>query len=114
MRIRKARQILKSLSDDTRLRILNLLGNAELNVTEICCIIGRKQSSVSKHLTRLRLTGMVNDRRRGMNVFYYLPDMDDRAQKRLISSITEGLSGLEVFRSDLARLKEIKKVRKKR
>lgn len=109
MRIKKARQILKSLADDTRLRIINLLGKQELNVTELCEILGVSQSNLSKHLARLRLTGVVNDRREGLNVYYYLRKPENRAHKELISTITVGLSELEVFKKDLGKLSKTKK-----
>lgn len=114
MRIRKARQILKAFSDDTRLRALNLLKREELTVTEICRILNRNQSIVSKHLSRLRLTGMVDDRRKGLNVYYYLTQSKDLSHARLVNSIIAGLSGLEKLKEDLRRLKDLKKKSKAR
>ena len=108
MRIRRARQILKSLADDTRLRIVNLLNSEQLNVSELCAILGKRQSNLSKHLARLRLTGVVTDRREGLNVYYYLRNPDNRAHKELLNSIISGLSGLKVFKEDLKKLKKIK------
>ena len=113
MRIKKARQILKSFADDTRLRVINLLNRQELNVTELCEILGSSQSNLSKHLARLRLTGVVNDRREGLNVYYYLRKPENRAHKELINSITVGLSELETFKKDLNKLNELKKVKSK-
>ena len=112
MRLKKARQIFKAFSDDTRLRIVNLLNREELSVTEICRILNRKQSIISKHLTRLRLTGIVGDRRKGVNVYYYLIRSKDRSHDRLVKAITDGLSGLEVFKDDLRRMRELKKKRR--
>ena len=109
MRIKKARQILKSFADDTRLRIINLLNNQELNVTELCKILHSTQSNISKHLTRLRLTGVVGDRRKGVNVYYYLTKPVDRAHQGLLNAITFGLAELETFKQDLEKLKNFKK-----
>ena len=113
MRIKKARQILKSFADDTRLRVINLLNRQELNVTELCEILGSSQSNLSKHLARLRLTGVVNDRREGLNVYYYLRKPENRAHRELINSITMGLSELETFKKDLDKLNELKKAKSK-
>ena len=44
----------KVLSDDTRLRILNLLFQLELNVDEMMQIMDMQQSRVSKHLKILK------------------------------------------------------------
>ena len=109
MRIKKARQILKSFADDTRLRIINLLNKQELNVTELCGILQSSQSNISKHLTRLRLTGIAGDRRDGLNVYYHLIKPKNKAYKELLNSITVGLADLETFKRDLEKLKELKK-----
>jgi len=109
MRIKKARQILKSFADDTRLRIINLLSNKELSVTELCEVLNKNQSNVSKHLARLRLTGIVGDRRERFNVHYCLLKPKEKARKELLNAITIGLAELETFKQDLERLKERKK-----
>ena len=113
MRIKKARQMLKSFADDTRLRVINLLGKQRLNVTELCELLGASQSNLSKHLARLRLTGVVSDQREGLNVYYSLRIPENRAHKELIDTITEGLSELETLKRDLEKLKELKKTRSK-
>jgi len=111
MRIKRVRQILKSLADDTRLRTVNLLSKHELNVTELCKVLGSSQSSVSKHLARLRLTGVVIDKRKGLNVYYHLNKPEDKAHRGLIDTITSGLSELEIFKKDLVKLNKLKKAR---
>ena len=108
MRIKKARQILKSFADDTRLRIINLLNHQELNVTELCGILHKNQSNLSKHLSRLRLTGVVGDKRDGLNVYYYLIKPKERAHQELLNAITVGLRELEAFKQDLENLKKPK------
>ena len=113
MRIKKADQILKSFADETRLRIINLLSGYELNVTELCDVLQSEQSNLSKHLTRLRLTGVVHDRKDGLNVYYQLIKPEEKAYKELFRIVTVGLAGLETFKQDLDRLKEIRKADKK-
>ena len=108
MKIKKARQILKSFADDTRLRIINLLNNQELNVTELCKILNKNQPNLSKHLSRLRLTGIAGDKRSGLNVYYYLIKPEEKAHKELLNSITVGLVELEAFKQDLDGLKKLK------
>ncbi|MBU0478775.1 metalloregulator ArsR/SmtB family transcription factor [bacterium] len=112
MRIKKADQILKSFADETRLRVINLLSKHELNVTELCEVLQSNQSNLSKHLTRLRLTGVVCDRKDGLNVYYQLIKPEGKAYKELLRIVTVGLDGLETFKQDLDRLKEIRKIRK--
>ncbi|MBN1354157.1 MAG: winged helix-turn-helix transcriptional regulator [Candidatus Omnitrophica bacterium] len=114
MRIKKARQILRSFADDTRLRIINLLSKQELNVTELHKILGSSQSNISKHLARLRLTGVVGDFRKGFNVYYHIYEPENRAHKKLITAIIAGLSELKIFKKDIVKLNVIKKLEKAR
>lgn len=109
MRLKRARQILKAFSDDTRLRIVNLLNRQGMTVTEICRTLNRNQSIISKHLARLRLTGIVGDSRKGANVHYYLIRGKDRAHNKLVRSIADTLSGLDMFKQDLKNLRKLKK-----
>ena len=46
--------LFKTLGDENRLRIINLLRKEELCVCEIEAILNTTQSNVSRHLTRLR------------------------------------------------------------
>ena len=55
--------LLKALSDETRLRIYSLLAKAELCVCEIEDILNLSQSLVSNHLAVLRRAGLVKARR---------------------------------------------------
>lgn len=66
--------LLKTLGQPTRLKILELLVNGERCVCEIFPAIGGEQSNVSKHLGFLRSQGIVVADRRGMRVFYRLAD----------------------------------------
>jgi ubiquinone/menaquinone biosynthesis C-methylase UbiE/DNA-binding transcriptional ArsR family regulator len=64
--------ILKILSDPTRLRILSLLSREELSVAELQEILGMGQSRISSQLALLRQVDLVADRREGKNAFYSL------------------------------------------
>ena len=64
--------ILKALSDPTRLRILALLSREELSVAELQEILGMGQSRISSQLALLRTANLVTDRREGKNAFYSL------------------------------------------
>jgi len=64
-------QIFKALGDETRLRIMALiLGGQELCVCDIMAALDLPQSTVSRHLSYLRNTGLVNDRRQGIWMYY--------------------------------------------
>jgi ArsR family transcriptional regulator len=65
-------RVLKALANETRLMIIDRLGRGECQVGELVRIVGTDQSTVSKHLALLRSVGVVDDERRGSNVFYRL------------------------------------------
>jgi len=65
-------RILKALANETRLRIIALLGRGECHVGELVRAIGVDQSTVSKHLAILRSVGVVDDERQGNTVLYRL------------------------------------------
>src|SRR5437868_7911457 len=58
------------LADPTRLRLLLLLGEAELTVAELQEIMGMGQSRISSHLAQLKRAEVLQDRRAGKNVYY--------------------------------------------
>jgi len=65
-------EILKALAHPTRLAIVDFLKTGEKCVCEIIEYLGEKQSNVSKHLSILRQTGIVDTRKDGLNVYYIL------------------------------------------
>jgi DNA-binding transcriptional ArsR family regulator len=72
--IKKVSQLYKVLSDPTRLRILLLLKQGELNVTSIGEQLSMEQSAVSHQLRLLRDTHVVRSRRQGKTIYYRLDD----------------------------------------
>ncbi len=66
------------LSDPTRIRLLSALAQGEQSVTCLAEIIGAQTAAVSQHLTKLRLAGIVRQRREGNFMFYTLNDVHAR------------------------------------
>ncbi len=65
--------LLKALSDETRIKILEeLRRKKKLNVSEICERLGKDQSSISHHLYCLRNCGLVSTEREGKFIVYSL------------------------------------------
>lgn len=64
--------ILKIISDSTRLRLLALLSREELSVAELQEVLGMGQSRISSQLALLRQADVVSDRREGKKAFYSL------------------------------------------
>ena len=68
MDTKRYRKYFKAFSDRSRLRILGLLAAKEMTVNEIVAVVGLSQSTVSRHLSVLRDSGIVDDRRDGQMV----------------------------------------------
>jgi ArsR family transcriptional regulator len=84
-------QIYKALADETRLRILALLlSEGELCVCDIIAALKLPQSTVSRHLARLRNAGWVIDRRCGLWIYYSIQD-NGAGQKELITLLKKQL-----------------------
>jgi len=67
-------KILKALSDETRLKILEFLLDGEKCVCEIFPHVERTQSTVSIQLSVLEKAGILNSRRDGKKIFYKIGD----------------------------------------
>lgn len=65
-----ATEVLKLLADETRLRIVWALLHGEHSVNQLARHVGAQPASVSQHLAKLRLAGLVSRRRDGTSHFY--------------------------------------------
>ena len=73
--IRRVAELLKQVSDPTRLQVLMLLSEKERNVSELCTDLGtQSQPAVSHHLALLRHGRLIEPRRSGKHNFYALTD----------------------------------------
>ncbi len=67
---RKASELLKALSHETRLLVLCLLTEGEKTVTELEKTMSMPQAAVSQQLARLRFDRLVTTRREGRTIYY--------------------------------------------
>jgi ArsR family transcriptional regulator len=65
-------QILKALAHPSRLLIVEELSRGERCVCELAELVGAEMPTVSRHLALLREAGIVDDEKRGVQVFYRL------------------------------------------
>jgi len=87
--------LFKALADETRLRIMALLlTEQELCVCDIIAAVKLPQSTVSRHLAYLRKSGLVNDRRCGLWMYYSIVDSDGVFQRELIQFLKRNLAAL--------------------
>jgi len=68
----KSINYLKTISNETKLRIVSLLINHELCVCEMEEILGIRQVNISKNLNSLKDAGIVDSRREKQRAFYFL------------------------------------------
>jgi ArsR family transcriptional regulator len=103
-----AARILKSLADESRLRILHLLTQEELNGSDLMEILNLGQSRVSTHLNLLKEVGLVVDRRAGRHTFYSIAPGPGA---KLLQPVLDGASSSAEFASDLAGLAVVREAR---
>jgi len=100
-------QIFKALSDETRLRIMALLvSGRELCVCDIMAALNLPQSTVSRHLSYLRNTGLVDDRRQGIWMYYRINKEGGKHGVDLFPLLAAMLSEADQAAGDRQRLEE--------
>ncbi|HEY1961073.1 MAG TPA: metalloregulator ArsR/SmtB family transcription factor [Rhizomicrobium sp.] len=102
--------MLQAAADPTRLRLLFLLAEAELTVTELTTIMGQSQPRVSRHLKLLCEAGLLERFKEGSWVFHRLADAG------LSAAFAKELMGLPIeersaFEADRARLANVRAAR---
>ncbi len=101
----------KALSDETRLRILNLLLERECCVCEVMQALDVSQTRASRNLGILEDAGFVESRRDGLWIVH---SIDEEGMKRysadLVEIIKNALEGNEVVALDRERLKTATRV----
>jgi len=105
-------EIFKTLSDETRLRILKILEHGELCVCDIVAALDLIQPKVSFHLGVMKEAKLIKDRRQGKWIHYCIDDTD-LFRRFLILTVIEKISEKAVSH-DKVRLKEFLENKKTR
>ena len=102
---------IKALSDETRLRILNLLLEKECCVCEVMQALDISQTRASRNLSVLYDAGFLKLRKDGLWSLY---SVDAEGMKphfsNLLEAVRRGLDGNELVVEDRRRLKKAKRV----
>lgn len=104
--------VLKSLSDETRLRILNLLYEQDLCVRDVMETLQIPQAKASRHLIYLKNAGLVKDRKNAQWVDYSL--IRDERLRFIDHLVHDTLRGIGRYQLDLANLSICMKQKKPR
>ena len=86
--------VVKSLTDENRLRILLSLSNGKKTVSKIVDEVNLSQSLVSHHLKELRRFLVVKDQRKGLFVHYELADKRVLEVMEILADLAEDLVAL--------------------
>lgn len=100
--------IYQCLCDQTRLRILNLLGGGELCVCHFQRILGEPQVKISKHLAYLRSHGLVETRRDKNWMIYRLPLRPSAELSVNLACLQDCVREDPAFRADSAKLRKLR------
>jgi len=96
---------LKALSDETRLRIINLLWVENLCVCEIEAILQSSQSNVSRHLAKLRDAGIIYSEKKSQWVYYGMSNEAIKHHAFIKTLLDEDIAKYPQYKKDIAKLK---------
>jgi ubiquinone/menaquinone biosynthesis C-methylase UbiE len=101
---------LEAAGEVTRLRLLGLLCEAELTVSELVAILGQSQPRVSRHLKLLVDAGLAERQREGAWAFFRLAEPGGALARDLIARVSPDDPTLQ---SDRARLEVTREARRR-
>lgn len=93
-----------ALSDNTRLRLLNLMGEDEVCVCFFVEILGANQPKISRHLAYLRKAGLVASRREGKWMHYRITTPAEPHAARILRNVRNWLEENPEMRLERERL----------
>ncbi len=97
-------ELLKTIADTNRLRILALLDGRIPCVCDLEAALLLNQSNLSRHLNRLRHAGLVQATKKGLFVYYQRIDQADPGIKPILDGLYEALRQAPAFADDQVRL----------
>lgn len=99
--------LFKALADQTRLRLINLIGNDEICVCFFVEVMNTNQPKISRHLAYLKRAGVVAARREGKWMHYRLIEPADPHAARIFREVRSWLDNNPAMVTDRTRLKRI-------
>jgi ArsR family transcriptional regulator len=94
----------QALGDNTRLRLLNLMGDQEICVCYFVEILGQPQPKISRHLAYLRKAGIVIPRREGTWMHYRIMMPPHVGAAHILRQTLDWMKGDRAMQADRARL----------
>jgi ArsR family transcriptional regulator, arsenate/arsenite/antimonite-responsive transcriptional repressor len=100
--------MMKALSDETRIRILNILKEGDLCVCELEVLLNINQSNVSRHLNKLTTAKILDYFKIAQYVYYKINEDTIREYPFIKEIIEEHSTRVKQSSEDLKRLKNYK------
>lgn len=99
--------LFKALADQTRLRLINLIGDEEICVCFFVEVLKTNQPKISRHLAYLKRAGVVAARREGKWIHYRLVEPADPHAARIFREVRSWLDNDAAMVTDRTRLRKI-------
>jgi ArsR family transcriptional regulator, arsenate/arsenite/antimonite-responsive transcriptional repressor len=106
----KPNQLFKAFSDETRLRILNLLAQRQHCVCEFQDILRVPQPTISRHLAYLRRCGLVEEHRNGKFILYALAAAQNPLHAALVRCVSGCFQEIDFLKRDIERARKTKPI----
>lgn len=71
-RLKRQAEVFSALGHPSRMAIIHSLGSGPVCACDLAEVAGCSPSTTSRHLTVLRHAGLIEDERRGKQIFYHL------------------------------------------
>lgn len=97
----------QALGDNTRLRLLNLMGDQEICVCYFVEILGQSQPKISRHLAYLRNAGIVTARRQGKWMHYRMVMPPNEGAAETLQQVLGWLKDEKVMQADRSKLTKV-------
>jgi ArsR family transcriptional regulator len=94
----------QALGDNTRLRLLNLMGDQEICVCYFVEILNQPQPKISRHLAYLRKAGIVTTRRDGKWMHYRIVMPSNEGAAKVLQEILRWFKEEKTMQADRAKL----------
>ena len=103
--VRPLSRLFRALGDETRLRIVALLSHGELCVCHLETALDLNQSNASRQLGILKSSGIVDSRRDGTWVYYFITAQEHETVAKALEVLTKAFGAERALRADHARLR---------
>ncbi len=101
-------EIFKALAEESRLRILSILLENDMCVCELENCLGLKQSNISRHLSALKGSGILESYKRAQWSYYKINNEFIQQNQQLWLYLEEKLKDLSTFKEDNKRMEKCK------